>query len=237
MHWRRLTKGCGKGEWTFGNGQSWNGNGHNGDTGHIAAWCRKGGNRNLYAIEEEDSEHAEETIDIEEDLQAWCLLEACGNEQRQAVTSRRDKQKMKEANQTSLLSVEGSLILNQKEIIEVKEKCVKVKVTMDSGSAGGHVYLKQCSHVSNFNVKHRQRHFYQRMVSRSEAWVRRKLHFKTNEGIHRCITFRSASVVKPLISMQKVFRAGNVVVLDERNTHIRSIRDRTTTKLDMNSGV
>ena len=34
-----------------------------GKTGHIAASCRKGGNRNLYAIEEEDNEYAEETID------------------------------------------------------------------------------------------------------------------------------------------------------------------------------
>ena len=39
------------------------------------------------------------------------------------------------------------------------------------------------------------------------------------------------------MSMQKVVRAGNVVVLDVRNPHIRSIRDRTTTKLDVNSGV
>ena len=28
--------------------------------------------------------------------------------------------------------------------------------------------------------------------------------FKTNEGVHRCVTFRSASVAKPFISMQKV---------------------------------
>ena len=33
--------------------------------------------------------------------------------------------------------------------------------------------------------------------------------FKTNEGIQGCITFRSANVVKPLISMQKVVRSGN----------------------------
>ena len=51
--------------------------------------------------------------------------------------------------------------------------------------------------------------------------------FKTNEGIQRCITFRSANVVKPLISVQKVVRAGNVVVLDEKNPHIRNTRDGT----------
>ena len=61
--------------------------------------------------------------------------------------------------------------------------------------------------------------------------------FKTNEGIQRCITFRSANVVKPLISMQKVVRAGNIVVLDEMNPHIRNTRDGTVIKLDVNNGV
>ena len=48
---------------------------------HIAAWCRKGGNKNLYATDEEDSEHVEEANDSEEDLQAWCLLEESEYEQ------------------------------------------------------------------------------------------------------------------------------------------------------------
>ena len=39
--------------------------------------------------------------------------------------------------------------------------------------------------------------------------------FKTNDGVQRCIAF-SANVVKLLISMQKVVRAGNTVVLDEK---------------------
>ena len=46
---------------------------------------------------------------------------------------------------------------------------------------------------------------------------------KTNEGIQRCVTFRSANVVKPLISMQKV--------------HIRNIRDGTVIKLDVSNDV
>ena len=41
---------------------------------------------------------------------------------------------------------------------------------------------------------------------------------KSVEGVHRCIKFRSASVVKPLISMRKVVQAGNVVVLDEEKS-------------------
>ena len=45
-----------------------------GKTGQFAAWCRKGGNIKLYAIDEDDSENVEETPDNEEDLQAWCLV-------------------------------------------------------------------------------------------------------------------------------------------------------------------
>ena len=52
-----------------------------GKAGHIAAWCRKGGNINLYAVDEDDSENVEESTENEEDLQAWCLLEGSENEQ------------------------------------------------------------------------------------------------------------------------------------------------------------
>ena len=31
-----------------------------GETGHIAAWCRKGGDKHVYAIDEDDSENVEE---------------------------------------------------------------------------------------------------------------------------------------------------------------------------------
>ena len=48
---------------------------------------------------------------------------------------------------------------------------------------------------------------------------------------------RSANVVKPLISMRKVVQAGSVVVLDEKNPHIRNIRDDTVVRLDVINGV
>ena len=53
----------------------------------------------------------------------------------------------------------------------------------------------------------------------------------------RCMKFRSANAVKPLTSMRKVVQAGNVVVLDEKNPHIRNNRDGTDIMLDVNSGV
>ena len=97
--------------------------------------------KNLYAINEDDSENVEESAETEEYLQAWCLLEESENEQRQEVISRRSKQRSKKVNQASLLSVESSHSLSPKKIVEVKDKWVKVIVTMDSGAAG-HVMLE-----------------------------------------------------------------------------------------------
>ena len=142
------SKGGGKNSWQKGSGkkggkgQEKGGKGETrtcwtcGKTGHIAAWCRKGSNKNLYAIDEDDSENVEESAEDEDDLQAWCLLEESENEQWQEVISRRNKQRVKRANQASLLSVESSQILSPKKIVEVRDKWVKVRVTMDSGTAG-----------------------------------------------------------------------------------------------------
>ena len=44
-------------------------------------------------------------------------------------------------------------------------------------------------------------------------------------------------MIQPLQSMEKVIRAQNTVVLDEKNPHIRNTRDGTVTNLDVNSGV
>ena len=41
----------------------------------------------------------------------------------------------------------------------------------------------------------------------------------------------------PSFQMQKVVRAGHIVVLDEKNPHIRNTRDGTVIKLDVHNGV
>ena len=56
-------------------------------TEHIQTWCRKGGDEHLYAIDEDESENIEETLDNDEELQAWCLLEQSENEQWHEVIS------------------------------------------------------------------------------------------------------------------------------------------------------
>ena len=74
-------------------------------TGHIAAWCGKGGKKNLYAMDEVDSEDINEcsnrSTKSEEDLQTWCILEESESEQWQEVISRRSRQRAKK-NQSSV---------------------------------------------------------------------------------------------------------------------------------------
>ena len=181
-------KGTGTGKWVWqgsgkkgGKGQEKGGKGETrtcwtcGKTGHIAAWCRKGGNNNLHAIGEDDSENVKESAENEEDLRARCLLEESDNEQWQEVISTRSKQRAKKANQAPPSSVESSHSLSPKKIVEVKDKCVKVRVTMDSGTAG-HVMPERCSHMSNSSAKHHRRGLWQQMESKPMTWVRRAFH-------------------------------------------------------------
>ena len=75
-------------------GQEKSGKGENracwicGETGHIAMWCRNGENKKLYAFDEDDSEHTEEALHTDEELQ-----EESEHEQWQQVIRRRDKHK------------------------------------------------------------------------------------------------------------------------------------------------
>ena len=141
-------KGFGKNSWQKGSGKK-GGKGQEkvgkgetrtcwtcGKTGHIAAMCRKGINKNLYAVDEDENENTEESVEDEEELQAWCLLEESESEQWQEVTSRRTKQRAKKVKPSSLLSVESWKNSDTKKVVETKDQWAKVRVTMDSGAAG-----------------------------------------------------------------------------------------------------
>ena len=152
------------------------------------------------------------------------------------MINRRDKQKLKRTNQASLLSVENSHNSSSKKISEVKDTWVKVRVTMDSRVAG------HLMHEGMFpRVKLERKTSPKRFVAANGVQIRdlgeKTIPFKKNEEAQRCVTFRCASVVKLLISMQKVVRARNIVVLDEKTPHVRNIRDGTMIKMDVNSGV
>ena len=150
-----------------------------GKTGHIAAWCRKGGNKKLYAVDEDDGENAEESTENEEDLQAWCLLEESENEQWQEVISKQNKRRVKKDNQASLLSIENSHNSNLKKIVEVKDKRVKVRVAMDSGAAG-----QNDVSTSSLSEKRHRRSLWPQMESESKTWVRKQFHSRQTTEVH-----------------------------------------------------
>ena len=152
------------------------------------------------------------------------------------MITRQDKQKVTQANKASVLNVESTQNSNLKKAIEVKDRWVKVKVTMDSGPAA-HVMPEGIFP----RVKLERKTSPKRFVAANGEQIRdcgeKTIPFKTDEGTQRCLTFKSASVVKRFISMQKVVRAGNIVVLDEKNPHTRNTRDGTMIKLDVNNAV
>ena len=113
---------------------------------------------------------------------------------------------------------------------------MKVRVTMDSGAAGL-VLPETIIPCVKLERKTSPQKFVAVNGEQSRDVGEKRTQFKTKEGVRVCIMFRSASVTKSLISMQKVVRAGIVVVLVEKNPHIRNIRDGKTMKLDVNNGV
>ena len=143
---------------------------------------------------------------------------------------------MKTANQRSPVSVENSQTSSSKNIIEVMHKWVNVRVTMDSGAAGHVTPEGMFPYVKLDRITSPWR-FVEANGRQTRHLGQKTLPFETIVGIQRFETFRSASVVKPLFSVQKVGQTGNIVVLDEKNPHKRNTRDGTMIKLDANNGV
>ena len=145
--------------------------------------------KQLFAMDEDDSENTEASAENEEDLQAWCILQESEREQWQEVISRRSKQRAKKANQTSLLSVETRHNLSPKKIVEVKDKWVKVRDTMDSGAAGHVMPETMFPHVTLERTTS-QKKFVAANGEQIKDVGEKSIPFKTNEGVQRCILFR-----------------------------------------------
>ena len=73
---------------------------------------------------------------------------------------------------------------------------------MDSGAAGHVMPETMFPHVK-LERKTSPKKFVAANGEQIKDLGEKNIPFKTNEGIQRCITFRSANVVKPPISMQK----------------------------------
>ena len=157
---------------------------------------------------------------------------SCGQE----VISRRSKQRVKKVNQASQLSVESSHSFG------VGRRLWRGKTSECKSESPwilepqGMRCLRRCSHMSKSSARHHRSSLVAANGVQIKDLGEKSIPFKTNEGV-QSTTFRSANVVNPLISMQKVVRAGNIVVLDEKNPHIRNTRDGRVIKVDVNNGV
>ena len=125
-----------------------------------------------------------------------------------------------------MLSVENNSCASPRKVIEVKDNWVNIRATMDTGAAG-HVMPAEMFPGVKLDRTTTTKKLVAANGEKIEDLVEKTIPFKSVEGVHRCIKFRSANVVKPLISMRKVVQAGNVVVLNENNPHIRNNRDGT----------
>ena len=113
---------------------------------------------------------------------------------------------------------------------------LKVRVTSESGAAG-HVMLEGRFPRVKLERKASPKRFVAANIKQIKVLGAQTIPFKRNGRSQRCITLRSASVVNPLISVQKVVPAGNIVVVDEKIPHMRNTRDETMIKPDANNGV
>ena len=116
---------------------------------------------------------------------------AGGDQQAKQAESKKDQQSVTvECGEQSKFATE--------EVVEMKDKWVKVKVTMDSGAAG-HVMLEAMFPRVKLERKSSPKKFVAANGEQIKDLGEKSIPFKTKEGIQRCITFRSANVVKPLI--------------------------------------
>ena len=95
------------------------------------------------------------------------------------------------------MSVENSHNSSPKKIVDVKDRWVKVRVPMDSGAAG-QMMLEAMFPRVKLERKTSPKKFVAANGEQIRDLVEKNIPFKSNEGIQRCITFRSASVVKLL---------------------------------------
>ena len=163
-----------------------------------------------------------------------------GRERKRAVAGSDQQTKQTESEESqSSVTVE----CGEQSQFEPEEDCggerqvgesVKVRVTMDSGTTGHVMPDTMFPHVK-LERKTSPKKFVAANGEQIKDLGEKSIPFKTNEGVQRCVTFRSANVVKPSISMQKVVR--DTIALDEKNPHIRNARDGTVIKLHVNSGV
>ena len=150
-----------------------------GKTGHIAAWCRKGVNKNYTLLTKMTVKESE-------------------NEQWQEVISKAEQEKGEEGQST--VTVEHG----EQSQFKSEEDCGRERQV---GKSQSHHGFWSCRPRDARNDEVERKTTPKKFVAADGEQIKdlgeKPIPNKTNEGIPRCITFRSANVVKPFISMQK----------------------------------
>ena len=115
-------------------------------------------------------------------------------------------------------------------VIETKGKWTRITCTMDSGAADHVIPANMMPNVKPKKTG-KERKFVTAGGDRIKDEGVKRLKFTTCEKIDRVIDFRAAKVMKPFISVAKVIKAGNEVVLNKDNPHIKNEKDGSIIKL------
>ena len=107
-----------------------------------------------------------------------------------------------------MLSVESSHDLSPK--VEEKDRWVKVRVTKDSGAAGHVLPETMFPHVK-IERKTPPKKFVAANGEQIKDLGAKRIPFKTNEGVQRCITFRSAMLSNPSFQCKKSSKPGTLL--------------------------
>ena len=117
----------------------------------------------------------------------------------------KSKDEKKKVATGSLLSVEASSSAPVKKVVEVKGNWVNVRATMETGVAGHVMPAGMCPHLK-LTCSSMEKKFVAANEEKISDLGEKILSFKTTERTRRCIKFRNANIVKPLISMRRLCR-------------------------------
>ena len=134
------------------------------------------------------------------------------------------------------MSIENNFGMPPRKVIEVNDSWVNIRATMDSGTAE-HVIPAEMFLRVKLDRASTTKTFVAANGERIKELGDKTIPFKSAEGVHRCIKFRCASVVKPFDLNEKGHAKWQCRVFDEKNQHIRNNQDGTVIKLDVNNGV
>ena len=130
----------------------------------------------------------------DDELHAWYLLEESENEPWQEVTSKKSKLKMKNFAHESLLSVENKSCACPRKVIDVKDNCVNIRATVDTGAAW-HVMPAEMFPRVKLDRTTTTKKFVAANGEKSKTWVRKSYHSSPLKECTDAQKFRSANVV------------------------------------------